>query len=83
LNCVGNKQRHTLVAGTIHTHEVLEKFEGSQCEGYGQATLADGKAHADSNGGTDSTKREKLLTDIEAPGTGGDRLFAAGLDFCS
>jgi len=28
------------------------------------ATLADGKVHAESNGGTDSTKRSTLLTDI-------------------
>jgi len=60
-----------------------EKGSRADNVGDGLATLADGKAHADSNGGTDSTKREKLLTDIEAPGTGGDRLFAAGLDFCS
>jgi len=58
-----------------------EKGSRADNVGDGLATLADGKAHADRTGGTDSTKHSTLLTHIEAPGTDGDRLSSAGLDF--
>jgi len=64
-------------------HIKCEKSLRAYNAGNGLATLADGKAHADSTGGADSTKRSTLLTDIQAPGTRGDRLSAAGLDFCT